>query len=87
MLDLLAGLKAEMGLSMLFITHDLRVAREIADRVIVMQEGRIVEQNDTAALFDTPRDDYTRSLLDAVPGRAFFASRAASRSDGEGTTA
>ena len=72
-LDLLADLKAQMGLSMLFITHDLRVAREIADRIIVMQRGRIVEMSDAATLFDAPTSDYTRSLLDAVPGRAFFA--------------
>ncbi|MEI5682125.1 MULTISPECIES: ABC transporter ATP-binding protein [unclassified Mesorhizobium] len=74
-LQLLAELKAEMGLSMLFITHDLRVAREIADRIVVMQHGRIVEQAPAAELFDTPRADYTRRLLQAVPGREFFASR------------
>ncbi len=75
-LELLAGLKADMGLSMLFITHDLRVAREIADRIIVMQKGRIVEQNTAADLFGNPTDPYTRNLLDAVPGRAFFDRRA-----------
>lgn len=75
-LDLLAGLKAEMGLSMLFITHDLRVAREVADRIIVMQKGRIVEENTAADLFGNPADPYTRSLLEAVPGRAFFERRA-----------
>ncbi|RJG41643.1 ABC transporter ATP-binding protein [Mesorhizobium sp. DCY119] len=74
-LQLLADLKAEMGLSMLFITHDLRVAREIADRIVVMQHGRIVEEAPAATLFDAPRADYTRRLLQAVPGRDFFASR------------
>ena len=74
-LELLGELKSEFGLSMLFITHDLRVAREIADRIIVMQRGRIVEQSATAALFDAPQADYTRQLLDAVPGRSFFAAR------------
>ncbi|BCH23639.1 ABC transporter ATP-binding protein [Mesorhizobium sp. L-8-3] len=75
-LKLLSDLKSEMGLSMLFITHDLRVAREIADRIVVMQNGRIVEQAPAAELFDTPRADYTRRLLDAVPGRDFFERRA-----------
>lgn len=74
-LALLAELKAEFGLSMLFITHDLRVAHEIADRIIVMQRGRIVEENATAALFAHPQADYTRQLLEAVPGRNFFATR------------
>ncbi|WP_333827984.1 ABC transporter ATP-binding protein [Pararhodobacter sp.] len=75
-LALLAELKAEMGLSMLFITHDLRVAREIADRIVVMQNGAVVENAPAAALFDAPRAAYTRRLLDAVPGRAFFAAQA-----------
>lgn len=75
-LKLLSDLKAEIGLSMLFITHDLRVAREIADKIVVMQNGRIVEQAPAADLFDAPRADYTRRLLDAVPGRDFFVRRA-----------
>ncbi len=75
-LKLLSDLKAEMGLSMLFITHDLRVAREIADRIVVMQNGRIVEQAPTKQLFDMPTAEYTRRLLDAVPGRDFFNRRA-----------
>tara|TARA_R110002020_G_scaffold316999_1_gene532661 strand:- start:31892 stop:33523 length:1632 start_codon:yes stop_codon:yes gene_type:complete len=74
-LELLAELKAEMGLTMLFITHDLRVAREIADRIVVMQHGEIVEQARAHDLFDAPRSDYTRRLLEAVPGRDFFAGR------------
>jgi peptide/nickel transport system ATP-binding protein len=71
-LELLAGLKEEMNLSMLFITHDLRVAREIADTVIVMQRGRIVERDGADALFTNPQSAYTRGLLAAVPGKTFF---------------
>ena len=74
-LKLLADLKSEIGLSMLFITHDLRVAREIADRIVVMQNGRIVEEAPAIDLFEQPKADYTRRLLDAVPGRDFFARR------------
>ncbi|WP_068297969.1 ABC transporter ATP-binding protein [Pararhodobacter sp. CCB-MM2] len=74
-LELLSELKAEMGLTMLFITHDLRVAREIADRIVVMQRGAIVEEARAADLFDAPQSDYTRRLLEAVPGRDFFAGR------------
>jgi peptide/nickel transport system ATP-binding protein len=76
-LDLLNDLKAEMGLAMIFITHDLRVAREIADRILVMRQGRIEEERPTEELFENPRSDYTKRLLDAVPGRLFFAARAA----------
>ncbi|WP_266030992.1 ABC transporter ATP-binding protein [Brucella intermedia] len=71
-LKLLSELKAEMGLTMLFITHDLRVAREIADRIVVMQKGSVVEEANALDLFERPRADYTRRLLDAVPGRDFF---------------
>ncbi|MET0675693.1 MAG: ATP-binding cassette domain-containing protein, partial [Bradyrhizobium sp.] len=71
-LALLAELRQEMKLAMIFITHDLRIAAEIADRVIVLQKGRIVEEGPTAAVFTSPRDAYTRDLLDAIPGRAFF---------------
>ena len=76
-LDLLNDLKVEMGLAMIFITHDLRVAREIADRVLVMRQGQIEEEQATEDLFESPRSDYTRRLLDAVPGRSFFANRLA----------
>jgi peptide/nickel transport system ATP-binding protein len=68
-LNLLEDLKARLGLSMLFITHDLRVAAQICDRIAVMQRGSIVELRSAAALFSAPEHPYTRELLAAVPGQ------------------
>jgi ABC-type oligopeptide transport system ATPase subunit len=68
-LNLLEDLKTRLGLSMLFITHDLRVAAQICDRIAVMQRGVIVELKQTAALFAAPEHPYTRELLAAVPGQ------------------
>jgi peptide/nickel transport system ATP-binding protein len=68
-LRLLEDLKTRLGLSMLFITHDLRVAAQICDRIAVMQRGVIVELKRTAALFAAPEHPYTRELLAAVPGQ------------------
>ncbi|AOY55644.1 dipeptide ABC transporter ATP-binding protein [Candidatus Rhodoluna planktonica] len=67
-LELLAGLQAEMGLTYLFITHDLAVVRVIADQVAVMNKGQIVEFGSTDDIFNRPQQDYTRNLLDAIPG-------------------
>jgi peptide/nickel transport system ATP-binding protein len=66
-LNLLREVQAELGLGLLFITHDLRVAAQLCDRVIVMHQGRIVEQGRTAALYASPQQDYTRTLFAAAP--------------------
>jgi peptide/nickel transport system ATP-binding protein len=66
-IDLLADLRTRLGLSYIFITHDLPIVRHFADRIIVMKQGEIVEQGTTQALFANPQHSYTRSLLNATP--------------------
>ncbi|MBV8577440.1 MAG: dipeptide ABC transporter ATP-binding protein, partial [Acetobacteraceae bacterium] len=66
-LRLLHGLQAELGMAMIFITHDMGVVAEIADRVLVMRGGRKIEEGDVYSIFDHPREPYTRALLAAVP--------------------
>ena len=68
-LALLDELRDRLGLSMLFITHDLRVAAKVCDRIAVMKDGALIEVGATADVFRAPQHDYTRALLDAVPGR------------------
>ena len=77
-LALLDEIRLRLDLAMLFITHDLRVAARVCDRVAVMQHGRIVEQGPVAEVFGAPRHEYTKALFAAVPGRRWsFASDAA----------
>ncbi|AWN46293.1 microcin ABC transporter ATP-binding protein [Methylobacterium terrae] len=71
-LALLDSLRDRLGLSMLFITHDLRVAGQICDRIAVMKDGAVVEAGPTAEVFAAPQAAYTRALLEAVPGRSWI---------------
>ena len=66
-LNLLMDLKKELGLSMVFISHDIQTVRYISDRIIVMNAGQAVEQGTAAEVFNHPKDDYTRLLLGAAP--------------------
>ncbi len=70
-LKLLAEIKERLGLAMLFITHDLRIAAEICDTVGVMKLGKLVEIGPAAEVFGSPRHPYTRALLDAIPGQGW----------------
>jgi len=70
-LDLLSTLQAQLGLAMLFISHDLRVIQHMSDRVAVMQAGRIVETGPAQDVFDNPQHTHTRNLLDAMPSFGF----------------
>jgi peptide/nickel transport system ATP-binding protein len=70
-LELLDEIQARLGIALLFITHDLRVAAQICDDVAVMQHGRIVEQGPAAQVLTDPQQAYTRQLLDAAPGRGW----------------
>jgi len=66
-LQLLDRLRREDDLAFLFVSHDLNVVRMMCDRTIVLQNGRIVEQGESRAMFDNPKTAYTRELVEAVP--------------------
>ncbi|MBS9721316.1 ABC transporter ATP-binding protein [Tianweitania sp. BSSL-BM11] len=66
-LTLLAELQAKLGMAIVFITHDLGIVRRLADRVYVMQAGKVVEEGETSSLFTEPKHDYTRMLINAEP--------------------
>jgi peptide/nickel transport system ATP-binding protein len=70
-LELLDEIQNRLGIALLFITHDLRVAAQICDDVAVMQHGRIVEQGPAAQVLADPKEAYTRALLEAAPGRGW----------------
>ncbi|MBR0795751.1 ABC transporter ATP-binding protein [Bradyrhizobium jicamae] len=74
-LRLLAELRQQLGLSIVFITHDLRVAAQICDLVAVMKDGAVVEQGTTAEVFGNPQHPYTQALLSAIPGGDFTRKR------------
>jgi oligopeptide transport system ATP-binding protein len=71
-LDLLRELGKEYGLTMLFISHDLAVVRQLADRIVVLHKGKVVEQARTRDLFERPQHAYTRQLLQSIPGRSLL---------------
>ena len=66
-LELMAGLQQRLGMGMVFITHDLNIVRRIAHRVYVMRYGEVVEEGDTADIFEAPKHPYTKALLEAEP--------------------
>ena len=66
-LDLLRELRADLGMALLFVTHDLAVVREVTDTLYVMEGGRCVETGPTARVLGDPEDPYTQQLLEAVP--------------------
>lgn len=67
-IQLLKSLQEEFGLTYLFITHDLRIVRHIANEVIVMKDGKLMEQGKTDIIFNNPKTKYTRELLESIPG-------------------
>ena len=73
-LDLMLELGQQYGLTMLFVSHDLAVVRHIADRIIVLYHGKVVEQGSSDALFNNPQQTYTKTLLQSIPGQSLLAS-------------
>ena len=80
-LKLIADIRSRLGLTVLFITHDLRVASQVCDSIAVMHKGEIVEYGAVADVYAHPRHDYTRRLLAAIPGRAWSEAQSAARTN------
>ncbi len=76
-LELFGELKSRLGLTVLFVSHNLAVVRQVSDRVLVLLHGDVVEQGEAEALFSSPQEPYTRRLLDSVPGGPGFSLDAA----------
>ena len=68
-LDLLRELQSRYGLGLLFVSHDLRVVSQVADRVVILKGGRVTDQGATETIFTAPREPYTRELMAAIPGQ------------------
>lgn len=84
-LKLLRALVDDTGISIVLVTHDMGVVSEITDRVLVMRKGRVVEQDRTSVILDAPANDYTRSLLAAVPRLRISAAAGCTQTSGSGT--
>jgi peptide/nickel transport system ATP-binding protein len=70
-LELIDEVKKKFNLAVLFITHDLRVAAQICNRIVVMWKGEVVEQGLTSAVYGSPTHSYTKALFEAAPGRGY----------------
>ena len=71
-LNLLNDLKKEFEFTSIFISHDLSVVRYISDRILVMNKGRIVEEGAADEIYFSPKNDYTRQLIEAIPGKGLI---------------
>jgi peptide/nickel transport system ATP-binding protein len=71
-LNLLNDLKKEFGFTSIFISHDLSVVRYISDRIMVMHKGKIIESGAADEVYFSPKNDYTRQLIDAIPGKVLM---------------
>jgi len=71
-LELLDDLRQKFSLSILFITHDLRVAAHVCEEIIVMKNGKLIEKGSTTQIFTTPQQPYTKKLLDSIPGKSYL---------------
>jgi peptide/nickel transport system ATP-binding protein len=71
-LNLLNDLKKEFNFSSIFISHDLSVVRYISDRILVMYQGKIVEQGNAEEIYQHPKNEYTQKLIAAIPGQVIY---------------